>query len=163
MKRIGSLSLSTVLVSLVAFSAAANESNRLKVLTSFLPIYCFAASVAGEWADVENLLPANVEPHDYQLSRKDVQKINSAGLIIINGLGLETWLDKVLRHSALTKARPIVESSAGLKDQLIFESPQLYPASSSALAGTGPTRERREFPNPHVWLDPQLACYCVTN
>ena len=165
MKRIGSLGLSNVISFFLTLAAASAESTKLKVLTSFLPIYCFTVNVAGEWAEVENLLPANVEPHDYQLSRKDLQKINSADLIVINGLGLETWLDKVLRDPALTKSKTILEAGAGLERQLIFGTRQfdLAMANPSARFGRNTRLETREFPNPHVWLDPHLAGHCVTN
>src|SRR5437763_12392815 len=83
----------------LGLSSPGAEGHRLRVLTSFLPIYCFTANVAGDLAEVDNLLPANVEPHDYQFSRKDVQKVAHADLIVVNGLGLERWLDNVLLDS----------------------------------------------------------------
>ena len=66
--------------SMGAFTLGA-APKRLKVLTSFLPVYCFAANVAGDRAEVENLLPANVDPHEYQFSRRDIAKISRADLI----------------------------------------------------------------------------------
>src|SRR5437867_12116709 len=77
------------------------EAAKLKVLTSFLPLYCFTVNVAGDLAEVQNLLPARVEPHDYQLSRKDLQKLSHADLIVLNGLGLESWLNKALAVQGL--------------------------------------------------------------
>ena len=127
------------------------SAHKLRVLTSFLPVYCFTASVAGNLAEVENLLPANVEPHDYQFSRKDLQKLTRADLIVINGLGVEHWLEKAFGNSA--HPQPVVELAAGLESQLIYSTgivARPYPSSISA-------------PNPHIWLDPQLACHGVTN
>ena len=122
------------------------EGHTLRVLTSFLPVYCFAANVAGDLAIVENLLPANVEPHDYQFSRKDLQKLSHADLIVVNGLGLETWLSRVFHDS--TSHPKVVEISAGLEPDLIY-------------AGDRRTSSLR--PNPHIWLDPRLSCHAVTN
>src|SRR5258706_2286828 len=122
------------------------EDHTLRVLTSFLPVYCFTANVAGDLAVVENLLPANVEPHDYQFSRKDLQKLSHADLIVVNGLGLESWLSRMFHDSA---SHPkVVELSAGLEPDLIY-------------AGEGRTSSPR--PNPHIWLDPRIACQAVTN
>src|SRR4051812_14833428 len=73
--------------------------HKLRVLTSFLPVYCFPANVPGARAQVENPLPANVEPHDYQFARRDLQKLAHADLIFINGLGLEAWLQKAFQNS----------------------------------------------------------------
>src|SRR6185369_17842244 len=111
MNRLGRLVL--VALAFCGFGLAPNvEGRTLRVLTSFLPVYCFTANVVGDLATVENLLPANVEPHDYQFSRKDLQKLSHADLVIVNGLGLENWLDKTFRDTA---AHPkVVEISAGL-------------------------------------------------
>jgi zinc transport system substrate-binding protein len=116
------------------------NARELNILTSFLPLYCFTANVAGNSAKVEMLLPPNVEPHDYQLAVKDRARIEKADLIILHGLGLDNWLEPALARS---KAAVLVVSSA-VADQLI-------------VSGGSPT------PNPHLWLDPILAIRCVTN
>src|SRR6266851_3770470 len=144
--------------SLVAAPPAA-EGHKLKVLTTFLPVYCFTANVAGNLAEVENLLSANIEPHDYQFSRKDLHRLAQADLIVINGLGLERWLEKAFQNSAPTRRNSVVEIFAGLEDELILgsqahlsdRSDPSYPVAASAP------------PNPHVWLDPHLARCAVTN
>jgi ABC-type Zn uptake system ZnuABC Zn-binding protein ZnuA len=136
-----------------AMGAAAH---RLRVLTSFLPVYCFTVNVAGDLADVQNLLPPRVEPHDYQFSRKDFQKISGADVIVVNGLGLEKWLDKALEAASSSRHARVVELAGGLEEQLIH--PQ-------ERAGFGPPRLRVKaaLPNPHIWLDPQLAEHGVRN
>jgi len=122
------------------------EGRTLRVLTSFLPVYCFTANVAGDLATVENLLPANVEPHDYQFSRKDLQKLSHADLIVVNGVGLESWLSRMFHDAG---AHPkVVEIGAGLGPDLIY-------------AGEG--RASSLHPNPHIWLDPRIACHAITN
>src|SRR5436305_6835581 len=100
-------------------SAPGAEGHKLRVLTSFLPVYCFTANVAGDLAEVENLLPANVEPHDYQFSWKDLQKLSHADLIVINGLGLEKWLEKVVQNSSVAHPKKVVEIAAGLGSEII--------------------------------------------
>src|SRR5258705_11839974 len=115
----------------VAVSADAAQAHKLKVLTSFLPVYCFTVNVAGHLAQVECLLPPGATPHDFQLSRSDVRKFNQADLLIVNGLGAEPWLDKLLKH--------------GVDKKTVM--------MSGALEKT----------NLHIWLDPILAAYAVTN
>ncbi len=100
-------------------SSPGAEGHKLRVLTSFLPVYCLTANVAGELAEVENLLPANVEPHDYQFSRKDLQKLSHADVIVVNGLGLESWLERAF-HDSATHPQRVVEISAGLEAELIY-------------------------------------------
>src|SRR4051812_17728731 len=98
----------------LACGAAARE---LKVLTSFLPLYCFAANVLGDAGSVEMLLPPNVEPHDYQLSVKDRARVEGADLLVLNGLGLDSWL-----QTALTGGRkpiPTLIVSSALSNELL--------------------------------------------
>ena len=94
----------------LALAADAAEARKLKVLTSFLPIYSFTVNVAGDLADVENLLPPGASPHDFQLSPADRKKFGSAELVVVNGLGVETWLDKLLKDSK----KQVGIASAGL-------------------------------------------------
>lgn len=144
-------------LALLEFSSFGGEPvRRLKVLTSVLPVFCFAANVAGDLADVENLLPEAVDPHEYQLSPADLRKLDGADLILINGLGLEAWLDKAFR-AAQGKPHRIVEVSTGLGSKLIGTSPEKL-AQANPSPGDGP-----HLANPHVWLDPTLAAHCVTN
>lgn len=137
------------------------EAGKLRVLTSFLPVYCFTANVAGDLAEVENLLPGNVEPHDYQFSRKDLEKLARADVVVINGLGLEKWLEKAIQSSNSRVPKRVVELAAGLGPELITRSgpgsgmPQDH-ARVGHAAGESP-------PNPHIWLDPRLARHGVTN
>lgn len=127
-----------------------SEQPKLKVLTSFLPVYIFTANVAGDVADVESLSTINASPHDFQFSPPDVQKVNAADLIIVNGLGLEleTKLEPLLKSAGKLKNK--TEMAAGLEPFLI--------------SGDEDHRgHHHPLFNPHVWLDPVFASYCVTN
>lgn len=122
---------------------SASDSPKLKVVTSFLPIYCFTVNVAGDHADVQNLMPSGATPHEYQFSRRDLEKLNGADLVIINGLGLETWLGRLLQNSGSKRKSELITISASLEKELIYD--------------------QANKPNPHIWLDPTLAAHCVTN
>jgi len=99
------------MLALLAMAAdGAEEKRKLKVLTSFLPVYSFTVNVAGDLAQVENLLPPGASPHDFQLSPSERKKFEHADLVILNGLGVEGWLDKLLKESK----KQVVPASAGL-------------------------------------------------
>jgi zinc transport system substrate-binding protein len=109
-----------------------------RVVTSFLPLYCWTANVAGDIAQVENLLPSRADAHDYAFTPGDARKLGAARLVIVNGLGMEDWLSKWQRGSRDAEQKLVTVSSIVDRDQLI----------------TG---------NPHLWLDPMLACGAVSN
>jgi ABC-type Zn uptake system ZnuABC Zn-binding protein ZnuA len=157
--------LSAVL-GLILLNAGSTEASppRIRVLASFFPAACVTLNVAGDLADVEVLLGANAEPHDFQLSRSDLQKIVQADLIVLNGLGMEAWLERALRQAGVV--RPVVELATGLEAQLIRRESSAHRDLSwrghrEAAHGTEP-HDGSDI-NPHIWLDPRLLGHGTTN
>ena len=135
------------------FGAAA--APRPRIVTSFFPLYCWTVNVAGEFADVENLLPGRVDPHAYSFTTSDARRLTSADLIVVNGLGLESWLPKVQRNGTVASNK-IVTVSAGLQPQLLFGAHHHH--------HDGDTHDHAgEQANEHFWLDPTLAAHAVSN
>lgn len=130
--------------SLVLFLSLSSGSAQLKVLTSIAPLYCFCINVGGEYVSVKNLFVMGADPHENALTAKQLQQIQDSDLIVVNGLGMESWVDRVL--SPGEKASKLVVSTAGISP---------LPASGYQ-PGTGLAKGEYAF-NPHVWLDPNLA------
>lgn len=118
-------------------------SGKLRVLTSFLPIQSHAAAIAGEFASVEQLLTRDAGPHDFQFSPADVKKLAEADVFIINGAGLEAWLDEMVKKAASSRLL-VVDCATGIS---------LQPSPKSLE----PTTAHDSSGNPHFWLDPVLA------
>ncbi|HOW67292.1 MAG TPA: metal ABC transporter substrate-binding protein [Candidatus Paceibacterota bacterium] len=137
------------------------DGNSIRVLTSFFPVYCLAVEVAGDGASVENLLPAKVGPHDYQLAPKDLRKITLANLVIMNGLGLESWLERVIQQQTPKERPQMVRLADGLDDELIREGASGH-SHGDKDSSDGHGHEHSDI-NPHIWLDPCLAAHGVTN
>lgn len=93
-------------------STAAVE--KLKIKTSFYPMYEFTHQVAGDLAEVENLVPAGVEPHDWEPSPQDMASITDADVFVYNGAGMESWADQVL-DSAAGQHVLVIEASEGIE------------------------------------------------
>lgn len=101
-------------------SALAAAGGKLRVVTTFAPITSLTLNVAGEAADVEQLLPPGAEPHDFALAPSDLRKLNKADVVVINGAGFEDWLGKSLRS---LKVRQI-DASAGVR--LVDDNPHVW-------------------------------------
>ena len=115
-------------------------SEKHKILVTFYPIYKFAKAVGGEKVDVSVIIPSGVEPHDWEPTVQDIERLKQSNMIIINGAGLESWIPK------LVSANPdiiVVDSSKNI--QLLQKN-----------EGTSMT-------DPHIWLDPVLAKVQVQN
>lgn len=87
---------------------------KLKIKTSFYPMYEFTRQVAGDLADVENLVPAGVEPHDWEPTPQDMAGIADADVIVYNGAGMESWIDQVL-DSVKDRDLKVIEASQGIE------------------------------------------------
>ena len=77
------------------FPKSLNQSEKIVVITSFNPLYEFTKQIGKEKIDVSVLVPFGIEPHDWEPTISDLQKIQNADLIIINGVGFENWIDNV--------------------------------------------------------------------
>jgi zinc transport system substrate-binding protein len=122
---------------------------RIAILTTFAPIHCFTSNVAGDAADVSVLVPPNAGPHDYSFSPADVQKIAKADVLIINGAGLENWLQRGIR-SAGKKDLLVVDTSVGIDLITGLDVRPLPGVRSEPDSDAG-------GPNPHIWLSPANA------
>lgn len=80
-------------------TAKGDESFR--IVCTFLPNYVFALNVAGDvpGVKVQMMVPGNVGcPHDYSLSARDRMLVESADVIVANGLGVEGFVQDLLTH-----------------------------------------------------------------
>lgn len=70
-------------------------SDKPQIYTSFYALYDFANEISGDYADVYNMVPPGTEPHDWEPTVQDMAKLNNADVVLYNGLGMESWIDKV--------------------------------------------------------------------
>ena len=72
-----------------------NASGKLQIYTSVYPIYDFTKKIGGEKIAVYNMTKAGAEPHDFEITSKDMANLSKADLFIYNGGGMEHWVDSV--------------------------------------------------------------------
>jgi len=122
------------------------DSGSLRVLTSVLPVGLFTRAVAGDCARVESLLPAGADLHDPQVSPRQLARLRDADVLVLNGLGLEASLERVLTAAGSSRLRRI-EAAAAVTP---LPTAEHHHGGHSHGAGSGAV-------NPHVWLDPRRA------
>jgi ABC-type Zn uptake system ZnuABC Zn-binding protein ZnuA len=123
-------------------STPSNGAPRVLAVETFLGD--MAQNVAGERLKVETLMPIGLDPHAFQPTPSDVAKIANSQVLVVNGTGLETWLEETLQNAG--GKREIVEASAGLQPR--------KPSGSERVD---------EAQDPHFWLDPLSAIHYVEN
>src|ERR1700730_12530829 len=78
-----------------SFNVMKKNSSKLQVVASFYPLYYFSQQIAGDKADVTSITPASAEPHDYEPTTRDIARIETSNLLILNGGALESWGNKI--------------------------------------------------------------------
>ena len=107
--------LCMLLVAAFAVTGAFAAEPKVRVLATTYPVYLLTRAVTQTSPDVQVdlLIPAQAGcPHDYALTPKDMQKLSKANVVIINGLGLEAFLEKPL--AAAGKKIAVIDSSKGV-------------------------------------------------
>ena len=129
---------------LSVFTSACSQSvvisDKPQIYTSFYAIYDFVTEIAGDKAEVYNIVPTGTEPHDWEPTVQDMAKLNSADVLFYNGLGMEHWIDKV-QNSLSNSDTEFVQLSEGV--------------DVDEKAG-----------DPHIWLDPsnvKIMCSNIYN
>jgi len=141
-KKIFCLALVLLTFVLTACGGEKKSDDKLKIVTSFYPMYLNAMNITRgvEGVEVVNLTPPQTGClHDYQLTPEDMKNLEDADIFIINGLGMESFLDKV------TAAQP-----------------NLKIIDASDTSEITPIVENGE-PNPHVWTSITYSIAQVKN
>ncbi len=122
------------------------ESDKLQVISSFYPLHEFSVNIGQDKVDAILLVPVGVEPHDWEPTVKDVQRMQTSDLIIINGIGFENWVDNLEETGYQGE---IVDTSNGI---LVKEQDEEEHDEHGHDEG-----------DPHIWLNPVYAKIQVQN
>jgi zinc transport system substrate-binding protein len=125
MKTILVFVLGIALLSAGCGNNASSSSAEKNVVAAFYPLAFAAERIGGHGVEVANLTPPGVEPHDLEAKPSDVQRIESADLVLLLGHGFQPQLEDAAGHSD--------------KVLLLLDAPGLH---------------RFDNGDPHVWLDP---------
>lgn len=191
--RLQKYQLSIALLSALALGSCASTpsgepnntqgDSKLQVTTTFLPITNFTKAVAGDRAQVTQLLPNNIGPHDYQAKPEDVQKLAKADVLVMNGLEMEAFLEDMVKNAGNSELA-MVDSSEGIAvipneeehgdehdhedhaeghdhgDEEHAEGKDHDEEKDHAEGGHDHDHGEN---NPHIWLDPKRAIQQVEN
>jgi len=162
--RPGVLFLAWSFVALFALGSRAE----VRVLATLPALHSWAANVAGDDAVVECLLPSDVGPHDFQFKPSDLRKLAAANVVLMNGLGVDQWLNRAISRAAAQPSRRVVTVTQGLGRELIRDLTRLSvdgkPGKDRHDHDHGDhDHDHGDEANPHVWLDPVLARHAISN
>jgi zinc/manganese transport system substrate-binding protein len=85
------------------------SAKTLNVVTSFSILGDIVQQVGGEHVKVQTLVGPDGDPHTFEPSPQDSAAISKADVVVVNGLGLEGWLDRLIKASGF-KGKLVVAS-----------------------------------------------------
>lgn len=140
-----SLLMSSLFLASCGQKSAEEAQEPIQIVATFYPMYEFTKAVVGDAGEVELLIPAGTEPHDYEPSAKDVAKIYDADVVVYNSHVFETWMADI--ESNLNSE----------KTNLIEASQKIELLSIEEADHEDGEDDHHHSKDPHVWLDPVLA------
>lgn len=131
LKRIVAVALVLALAACAQKQSAASSPNggKINVVTTISTLNSFVDGVGGDHVTVTNIVPIGASPETYQPTPQDIATLSNAQLLVENGAGLETWLQKMLDNVGSSTMKKVVC------------------ADGLPVKGL----------NPHLWMDPVMA------
>jgi ABC-type Zn uptake system ZnuABC Zn-binding protein ZnuA len=114
------------------------SSGALTVVTTTTVFADMIANVGGDLVSVTSLVPKSGDVHTFEPKPADVRAVAGARLLVMNGLGLDDWLEKTVTNAA-APGTPLVKLGDGLPGVTLLP---------GEAVGTQ---------NPHLWLDVKYA------
>lgn len=114
MARVAKATLLTLLIIIILSAPTIYAEEELRILTSFYPAYIMALNITSGVAgvNVNNLSPKAIGClHDYSPTTDDMRLISTAGVFVVNGLGMERFLPVVIEQYPSVK---VIDLSSGL-------------------------------------------------
>ena len=131
----------------LAIAAATATAAPLKVVASFSILGDLAREVGGERIELHTLVGPDGDAHVYQPTPADAKTIAQANLVIVNGLGFEGWIDRLIKSSGYRGS--VVRASTGIKTLKLKHDEHGHGHDSDV--------------DPHAWQDLSNALYYVDN
>ena len=126
------------------------STTALTIAATTYPVYLFTCAVTKDLTDVTVELIVQQQTsclHDYTLTIRDIKIIEGADVLILNGAGLEIFMEDALTVSQAT----VIDSSVGI-DLLPYEDHSEHDHGTEELDA--------EY-DPHIWMDPERAAQMV--
>lgn len=152
--------LLAVMLALCACAPAVSEGDHTdrNVVATTHPVYLFTGAVLEgvEGYELTLMLDQSMSClHDYTLSVKDMKSLEQADVVVMNGAGLEDTMEDAFATVADT---PIIDCSEGIEllpgDEHHHNDGDEEEVHDGHLHGEG---------DPHIWMDPALACRMLAN
>lgn len=115
-----------------------SQGDRLPVVASTSVLADLVRNVGGDLVTVSSLVPKNGDVHTFAARPSDILSVANARLLIMNGLGLDDWLERTIANASAA-GTPLIKLGVDLPGVTL-------------LPGEDPQDQ-----NPHLWMDVTYA------
>ncbi|MBC5635359.1 zinc ABC transporter substrate-binding protein [Ornithinibacillus sp. BX22] len=144
-----------------------NTDNTLTIFTSIYPLEDFAKKIGGEHVQVNTLIPPGADSHTFEPTSKDILDIAKADAFIFNGLGMESYAEKV-KETLKKEDVVFVEAAEGIE---AIPHDHEHHGEEASHDHDGDDHQDSEHDDghhhgdqdPHVWIDPYQAIVLAEN
>jgi ABC-type Zn uptake system ZnuABC Zn-binding protein ZnuA len=124
-------------------AAGGSSGKLLRVVATTTQVQDFTQVIGGDRIRLTGILKPNVDPHDYEPSPADLDAIARANVLVINGVGMEKWLDDTVKSAGFDGTT--VDTSKGVQIR------------------QGANAKEEPAGDPHIWQNPLNAKVMVAN
>ncbi|MGP1520837.1 MAG: metal ABC transporter solute-binding protein, Zn/Mn family [Treponema sp.] len=157
--------ISLVLLSFCFLLTSMFTQKRLSIAVTFNAMEELTKAIVKEVADVSLIIPEGMEPHEAEPTPQNLAFLANADVLIYNGLGMEFYLEKVLK-AVNNKNLVLVEATKGVKPIMIEDHDE-----DEDEEHEGHHHEEEEHhhhhhhgnTDPHAWLSLQASRIMVKN
>ena len=126
------------------------ENGKLKLVATFYPLTFFAKQIGREKVTVIQLIPDNMEVHNWQPSFADILALEEAEIIIYNGGPIDKWFEDDVLTIIDSSNKIIIETTKGIQPLEIKQN--------------GHEKIHNKQYDPHTWISPVIAieqAHCI--
>ena len=135
------------------------ENSKLQIITSATFLNEFSQNIGKEMIDVTLLVPMGADPHDWEPTIRDREKLQKADVIIVNGIGYEHWIGS---FDSNDNQGILVDTSNGIST-LDSEKHDDHAKEDDHDGHEEEDKNNHEDLDPHIWLNPVYAQLQVKN
>lgn len=125
---------------LVMIGASQTRAAELRIGVTLHPYYSFVAHIVDDRAEIIPLIDSDSNPHGYAPQANDMIRITSMDVLIVNGIGHDSWAFEIL-------------DAAGMKDKL----PLIYANDGVSLIPIAGDSSGEKIVNPHTFISTTAA------
>ena len=127
------------------FALAARAAEPLPVVASFSILGDFVTRVGGERVQVSTLVGPGSDGHVYQPTPADAKRLTQARLVVVNGLGFEGWINRLIKSSGYKGTVVVASKGSELLER--------RPAKAASQDKGHERHHHHGTRDPHAWQD----------